>query len=54
MIDLVVIVGAFVATLAMIGIGSIGEYFIQHIWFKRLGPAMYYLITGDAKPLPNK
>lgn len=27
---------------------------IKHIWLKRLGPAFYYLITGDAKSLPNR
>lgn len=27
---------------------------VKYVWLKRLGPAVYYLITGDAKALPSK
>ncbi|MGX6490922.1 hypothetical protein ACWM0G_02090 [Weissella cibaria] len=27
---------------------------LKYVWLKRLGPAVYYLITGDAKSLPNR
>ena len=27
---------------------------LKWIWFKRLGPTIYYLITGDADALPRR
>lgn len=27
---------------------------IKFVWFKRLGPTIYYLITGDADALPRR
>lgn len=27
---------------------------IKFFWFKRLGPTIYYLITGDADALPRR
>ncbi|QYU58178.1 hypothetical protein K1728_01835 [Weissella confusa] len=28
--------------------------FAKWIWFKRLGPTIYYLLTGDAEALPRR
>lgn len=47
----------FVWLLAVTLIGSVAYYSfvgIKYIWLKRLGPAGYYLITGDTKSLPNR
>ncbi len=27
---------------------------IKFVWFKRIGPTIYYLITGDADALPRR
>lgn len=44
-----------VALMALIGT-SVYYLFkgIKHIWLKRLGPTVYYLLTGDAQALPRR
>lgn len=47
-------VAAAIGAFMMLALYSLVEYLVKHAWFKRLGPAVYYLITGDATALPNR
>lgn len=47
-------VAAAIGAFMMLALYSLVEYLVKHVWFKRLGPTIYYLITGDAKALPSK
>lgn len=43
------------ALLALFGVIAYYSFLgLKYVWLKRLGPAVYYLITGDAKSLPNR
>ncbi len=43
------------ALLALFGVTAYYSFIgLKYVWLKRLGPAVYYLITGDAKSLPNR
>lgn len=43
------------ALLALFGVIAYYSFLVlKYVWFKRLGPTVYYLITGDAKVLPSK
>ena len=43
------------AMLALFGVIAYYSFIVlKYVWLKRLGPAIYYLITGDAKSLPNR
>ncbi|NFA02984.1 hypothetical protein [Weissella cibaria] len=44
-----------VAIITLIGLIAYYSFIgLKRLWFKRLGPTIYYLITGDAKALPSK
>ncbi|MCG4286705.1 hypothetical protein K9863_03205 [Lactobacillaceae bacterium KNUT 0156] len=55
---LAVFFGLMVMGMAIITLIGVVVYYsfqgLKYIWFKRLGPTIYYLITGDAKGLPSK
>ncbi len=42
--------GGFILLISLINLFE----FVKWIWFKRLGPTIYYLITGDADSLPRR
>ena len=43
------------ALFALVGVIAYYSFIgLKYVWLKRLGPAVYYLITGDAKSLPNR
>lgn len=57
-ITLAVFFGLMVMGVAIITLIGVIAYYsfivLKYVWLKRLGPAIYYLITGDAKALPNR
>ena len=57
-ITLAVFFGLMVMGVAIITLIGVIAYYsfigLKYVWFKRLGPAVYYLLTGDAKALPNR
>lgn len=55
---LAVFFGLMLMGMALIALFGVIAYYslivLKYVWLKRLGPAVYYLITGDAKALPSK
>ncbi|MDY2519624.1 hypothetical protein [Weissella cibaria] len=43
------------ALFALVGVIAYYSFIgLKYVWLKRLGPAVYYLLTGDAKALPDR
>ena len=57
-ITLAVFFGLMLMGMALLSLVGVIAYYsflgLKYVWLKRLGPAVYYLITGDAKSLPNR
>lgn len=55
---LAVFFGLMIIGMALFALVGVIAYYsfigLKYVWLKRLGPAVYYLITGDAKALPSK
>lgn len=55
---LAVFFGLMIMGMALLALFGVTAYYsfivLKYVWLKRLGPAIYYLITGDAKALPNR
>ncbi|MFP7467611.1 hypothetical protein SFC41_02665 [Weissella cibaria] len=55
---LAVFLGLMLMWLALSTLTGVIAYYsfigLKRLWFRRLGPTVYYLITGDAKALPSK
>ena len=55
---LAVFFGLMIMGMALFSLVGVIVYYssigLKYVWLKRLGPAVYYLITGDAKSLPNR
>ncbi|KIU20081.1 hypothetical protein [Weissella cibaria] len=55
---LAVFFGLMLMSMVLLALFGVTAYYsfivLKYVWLKRLGPAIYYLITGDAKALPNK
>lgn len=55
---LAVFFGLMLMVMALLALFGVIAYYsfivLKYVWLKRLGPAIYYLITGDAKALPTR
>lgn len=55
---LAVFFGLMIMGMALFSLVGVIVYYsfigLKYVWLKRLGPAVYYLITGDAKSLPHR
>ncbi|MGL4535045.1 MAG: hypothetical protein ACRCXR_11760 [Weissella cibaria] len=55
---LAVFFGLMIMGMALFSLVGVIAYYsfigLKYVWLKRLGPAVYYLITGDAKSLPHR
>lgn len=55
---LAVFFGLMIMGMALFSLVGVIAYYsfigLKRLWFRRLGPTVYYLITGDAKALPSK
>lgn len=55
---LAVFFGLMIMGMALFSLVGVIAYYsfigLKYVWLKRLGPAVCYLITGDAKSLPNR
>ncbi|TVV19198.1 hypothetical protein FQP82_05725 [Weissella cibaria] len=55
---LAVFFGLMIMGMALFSLVGVIAYYsfigLKYVWLKRLGPAVYYLLTGDAKALPDR